>query len=95
MVCTLQLETVDNTAVEVQTTYTYELQVETLTFIATAGGALKVGEAVKFDASAELVADTTILAGEVAVGRYIAHENEEATPTDAVDGDVIIVRLGL
>ena len=61
----------------------------------TAGGAIKVGEMVKFDASADVVADTTIFAGEVAVGRYIAHENEEATPTDAVDGDIVIVRLGL
>ena len=34
------------------------------------------------------------LSTEVHVGRYIGHENEEQSPSDAVDGDVIIVRLG-
>ena len=59
-----------------------------------AGGAIKVGEAVKADANSDAVVATTILAAEVHVGRFIAHENESLAPTDAVDGDVIIVRLG-
>ena len=59
-----------------------------------AGGAIKVGEAVKADANSDCVVATTILAAEVHVGRFIAHENESVSPTDAVDGDVIIVRLG-
>ena len=61
---------------------------------AEAGGAIKVGEAVKADANSDCVVATTILAAEVHVGRFIAHENESVSPTDAVDGDVIIVRLG-
>ena len=59
-----------------------------------AGGAIVVGEAVQADANSDCVAATAILSGEVHVGRFIAHENESLTPTDAVDGDVIIVRLG-
>ena len=59
-----------------------------------AGGAIVVGEAVKADANSDAVTATTILAAEVHVGRFIAHENESVSPTDAVDGDVIIVRLG-
>jgi hypothetical protein len=59
-----------------------------------AGGAIVVGEAVKADANSDAVTATTILAAETHVGRYIAHENESVSPTDAVDGDVIIVRLG-
>ncbi len=30
----------------------------------------------------------------LAIGRYIAHENEEANATDAADEDTILVRLG-
>ena len=59
-----------------------------------AGGAIKVGEAVKADANSDCVVATAILGAETHVGRYIAHENESVSPTDAVDGDVIIVRLG-
>jgi len=59
-----------------------------------AGGAIKVGEAVKADANSDCVVATAILGAETHVGRYIAHENESLAPTDAVDGDVIIVRLG-
>ena len=61
----------------------------------TAGGAIKVGETVKFDANAKVVVATGIFAGETHVGRYIGHENEEVTPTDAVNNDIVIVRLGL
>ena len=61
---------------------------------AEAGGAIIVGEAVQADANSDAVSATAILSGEVHVGRYIGHENEEEVPTDAVDGDVIIVRLG-
>ena len=60
-----------------------------------AGGAVKVGETVKADNNSDAVAATTIFAAETHCGRYIGHENEEADPTDAADGDVIIVRLGL
>jgi hypothetical protein len=60
-----------------------------------AGGAIKVGEAVKADANSDAVAATGIFAAETHVGRYIGHENEERDPTDAADGDTIIVRLGL
>jgi len=59
-----------------------------------AGGAIKVGEAVKADANSDAVVATAILGAETHVGRYIAHENESLAPTDAADGDVIIVRLG-
>jgi len=59
-----------------------------------AGGAIKVGEAVKADANSDCVVATAILGAETHVGRFIAHENESVSPTDAVDGDVIIVRLG-
>ena len=62
---------------------------------AEAGGAVKVGETVKADANSDAVVATAIFGAETHCGRYIGHENEEATPTDAVDGDVIIVRLGL
>ena len=58
-----------------------------------AGGAIKVGEAVKADANSDCVVATAILGAETYVGRFIAHENESVSPTDAVDGDVIIVRL--
>ena len=61
---------------------------------AEAGGAIKVGEAVKADANSDCVVATAILGAETHVGRFIAHENESLAPTDAVDGDVIIVRLG-
>ena len=60
-----------------------------------AGGAINFGHTVKADASADLVAATGVFGAEVLVGRYIGHENEDINPTDAVDGDVIIVRLGL
>jgi len=60
-----------------------------------AGGAIKVGETVKADANSDAVAATAIFAAETHFGRYIGHENEEAEPSDAADGDVIIVRLGL
>ena len=59
-----------------------------------AGGAIKVGEAVKADANSDCVVATAILGAETHVGRFIGHENESYAPTDAVDGDVIIVRLG-
>ena len=59
-----------------------------------AGGAIKVGEAVKADANSDAVAATGILAAETHLGRYIAHENESLNPTDAADGDTVIVRLG-
>jgi len=62
---------------------------------AEAGGAINFGHTVKSDASADLVAATGVFGAEVLVGRYIGHENEDTNPTDAVDGDVIIVRLGL
>jgi len=87
------VETVDNSAgsagdlqvrCAIGNTYVY----------AEAGGAIKVGEAVKADANSDCVVATTILAAETHVGRFIAHENESVSPTDAVDGDVIIVRLG-
>jgi hypothetical protein len=61
---------------------------------ATAGGAIKVGEAVKADSASKVVAATGILAAETHIGRYIGHENEEAEPTDASNGDIVIVRLG-
>ena len=60
-----------------------------------AGGAINFGHTVKADAAADLVAATGVFGAEVLVGRYIGHENEDINPTDAVDGDVIIVRLGL
>ena len=60
-----------------------------------AGGAINFGHTVKSDASADLVSATGVFGAEVLVGRYIGHENEDINPTDAVDGDVIIVRLGL
>ena len=60
-----------------------------------AGGAINFGHTVKSDASADLVAATGVFGAEVLVGRYIGHENEDINPTDAVDGDVIVVRLGL
>ena len=60
-----------------------------------AGGAINFGHTVKCDAAADVVAATGVFAGEVLVGRYIGHENEDTNPTDAADGDVIIVRLGL
>ena len=60
-----------------------------------AGGAINFGHTVKSDAAGELVAATGVFGAEVLVGRYIGHENEDINPTDAVDGDVIIVRLGL
>ena len=87
------IETVDNSAgsagdlqvrCAIGNTYVY----------AEAGGAIVVGEAVQADANSDAVSATAILSGEVHVGRYIGHENEEVNPTDAVDGDVIIVRLG-
>ena len=87
------VETVDNSAgsagdlqvrCAIGNTYVY----------AEAGGAIKVGEAVKADANSDCVVATAILGAETHVGRFIAHENESLSPTDAVDGDVIIVRLG-
>ena len=60
-----------------------------------AGGAIKVGECVKADTNSDAVVATAILGAETHVGRYVAHENESLAPTDAADGDVIIVRLGL
>ena len=89
----LAVETVDNSAgsagdlqvrCAIGNTYVY----------AEAGGAIKVGEAVKADANSDCVVATAILGAETHVGRFIAHENESVSPTDAVDGDVIIVRLG-
>ena len=89
----LAVETVDNSAGSAG-----DLQVRCVignTYVyAEAGGAIKVGEAVKADANSDCVVATTILAAETHVGRFIAHENESVSPTDAVDGDVIIVRLG-
>lgn len=90
----IAIETVDNSAgadgaknvrVAAGNTYVY----------CEAGGAINFGHTVKSDGSANLVAATGVFAAEVLVGRYIGHENEELTPTDAADGDVIIVRLGL
>ena len=89
----LAVETVDNSSgsagdlqvrCAIGNTYVY----------AEAGGAIIVGEAVQADANSDAVSATAILSGEVHVGRYIGHENEEQSPSDAVDGDVIIVRLG-
>jgi len=60
-----------------------------------AGGAINFGHTVKSDGDANLVAATGVFAAETLVGRYIGHENEDINPTDAADGDVIIVRLGL
>jgi len=88
------IETVDNSAgaagdktirVASGNTYVY----------ATAGDAINYGHTVKCDAAGELTAATGVFGAEVLVGRYIGHENEDINPTDAVDGDVIIVRLGL
>ena len=62
---------------------------------ATAGGAIKPGETVKADSASKCVAATGIFAAETHLGRYIGHENEEATKTDAAANDVIRVRLGL
>ena len=62
---------------------------------ATAGGAIKPGEAVKADSASKCAAAATIFAAEVVLGRYIGHENEEAVATNAAANDVIIVRLGL
>jgi hypothetical protein len=59
-----------------------------------AGGAINFGHTVKFDANADCVA-TTSAPDTKTFGRFIAHENESVTPTDASDGDTIIVRLGL
>lgn len=59
-----------------------------------AGGAINFGHTVKFDASADCVA-TTSAPDTKTLGRYIAHENESLNPTDAADGDIIVVRLGL
>ena len=59
-----------------------------------AGGAINFGHTVKSDGAADLVAATGVFGAEVLVGRYIGHENEDINPTDAADGDVIIVRLG-
>ena len=90
----LAVETVDNSAgsagdlqvrCAIGNTYVY----------CESGGAVKVGETVKADANSDAVVATAIFGAETHCGRYIGHENEEATPTDAVDGDVIIVRLGL
>lgn len=90
----IAVETVDNTGGSANDKYIRVASGNTYVYCI-AGGALKVGEACKFDANSDLVADTTILAGEVVVGRYIGHEGEEAIPTDAVDNDIIVVRLGL
>ena len=88
------IETVDNSAgsagdlqvrCAIGNTYVY----------AEAGGAIKVGECVKADTNSDAVVATAILGAETHIGRYIGHENEEQSPSDAVDGDVIIVRLGL
>ena len=59
-----------------------------------AGGAINFGHTVKFDANADCVA-TTSAPDTKTLGRYICHESEENSPTDAADGDVIVVRLGL
>lgn len=88
------VETVDNSSgsagdksirLAVGNTYVY----------ATAGGAIKVGEAVKADSASKCVAATGIFAAETHLGRYMGHENEEGVKTDAVANDVIIVRLGI
>mgnify|MGYP000052087208 FL=1 len=92
----IAVETVDNSAgsagdktvrVASGNTYVY----------AEAGDAIVVGHTVKSDAAADLVPVTGVFAtDQTCVGRYIGHENEEGTGgTDAVDGDVIIVRLGI
>ena len=61
----------------------------------TASEALVVGHAVKSSASSKCAPQTSVFGNETVLGRYIGHENEEYTPTDAVTDDVIIVRLGL
>ena len=88
------LETVDNSSGSAGDLY-IRCAVGNTWVYATAGGALKVGSAVKAIGTAgKLQADAS--APSVAtVGVYYGHEGEEATPTDAVDTDIIVVRLGL
>jgi len=89
------VETVDNSSgsagdlvIRVATGNTY--------VYATASEALVVGHAVKSSASSKCAPQTSVFGNETLLGRYIGHENEEATGgTDAVTDDVIIVRLGL
>ena len=59
------------------------------------GGSIKVGHAVKCDSAGDAIANTGVFASETLVGRYISHADEILLPTNAVDGDTIIVRLGL
>jgi len=60
----------------------------------------EAGAGINFGHTVKLADDSTCVQSATApdtkiLGRYIAHENEDINPTDAVDGDVIIVRLGL
>ena len=90
----IALETVDNSSGSARDKYIRVASGNTYVYC-TAGGAIKVGECVKFDANAKLVTATGIFGAETHVGRFVSHENEESAPTDAVNNDVIIVRLGL
>ena len=88
------VETVDNSAgsagdltIRVATGNTY--------VYTTASEALVVGHAVKSSVSSKCAPQTSVFGNETLLGRYIGHENEEVTATDAVTDDVIIVRLGL
>ena len=90
----IALETVDNSSGSARDKYIRVASGNTYVYC-TAGGAVKVGECVKFDANAKLVTATGIFGAETHVGRYVGHENEESAPTDCVLNDVIIVRLGL
>ena len=90
----IALETVDNSSGSARDKYIRVASGNTYVYCE-AGGAINFGHTVKCDAAADVVAATGVFAGEVLVGRYIGHENEDTNPTDAADGDVIIVRLGL
>ena len=62
---------------------------------ATASEAIVVGATVKSTASSKCGPLTSTFGNETLLGRYIGHENESYSQTDAVTDDVIIVRLGL
>lgn len=87
------IETVDNSAGADGALYVRVASGNTYVYME-AGGAINFGHTVKSDASADCVA-TTSAPDTKTLGRFIAHENESLAPTDAADGDVIIVRLGL
>ena len=61
---------------------------------AEAGATIVVGHSVKLADDATCVPSASAPDTKT-LGRYVCHENEDVTPTDAVDGDVIVVRLGL